>query len=254
MGLELTDRVAIVTGAAGGIGAATARKLAERGARVVGVDIQGEELRRAMAELPDGRGTAVELDVTDAAAVKRAVDDVQRQFGRIDILVNVAGGTVGAPPGTEDLTLDEWHRVVALNMHAPLYCALAVAPYMKERGWGRIITIGSGAGRSHSRSRVIPYAAAKAGAHGTIRQLAVELAPHGINCNVVAPGLILSERGRETWAQRDEADKQEQLSTIAIGRLGEPTEVANAIAFLASDEASYIVGQTIMVDGGHWMF
>lgn len=251
MGLELTGRVAIVTGAAGGIGEATARKLAERGARVVGIDIQGELVQEVMASLPDG--TAVTLDVTDAGAAARTVEQIHQRFGRLDILVNVAGGTADAPPGIDELTVEAWHRVLALNLHAPLYLSLAAAPYLKARRWGRIVTVGSGAGRSHSRSHVVPYASAKAGAHGLMRQLAVELAPFGVTCNVVAPGLILSARGRETWEQRSEDDQRRQLSTIAIGRLGEPAEVANVIAFVVSDEAGYIVGQTIMVDGGHWM-
>ncbi len=140
------------------------------------------------------------------------------------------------------------------NLHAPFYLAKAVAPIMKAQGWGRIVSVGSGAGRSHSRSKIVPYAAAKAGLHGLMRQLAVELAPSGVNCNIVAPGLILSERGREDWERRDPAQKEKELVTIAIDRLGAPEEVANVIAFVVSDEASYLIGQTIMVDGGHWMF
>lgn len=252
MGVELTGRIAIVTGAAQGIGEATARKLAERGAIVVGVDRQGDALRRVMAEVPNG--TAVEVDVTDAEADRRLVEDVKRRHDRIDILVNVAGGTIGAQPGIDNLTIEDWHRVLAVNLHAPFYLSLAVAPLMKAQRWGRIITVGSGAGRSHSRTHIIPYAASKAGVHGLMRQLAVELAPFGVLCNTVAPGLILSPLGRAGWDERDEAEKERALSTIAIRRLGEPAEVANIIALLASDEATYVVGQTIMVDGGHWMF
>ncbi|HET9014775.1 MAG TPA: SDR family NAD(P)-dependent oxidoreductase [Thermomicrobiaceae bacterium] len=251
MAVELTGRVAIVTGAAQGIGAATARKLAERGARVVGVDIEADLLKSVMGEIG---GVAVVQDVTDADGDQRLVDDVLRAFGRVDILVNVAGGTLGAGRGIDELTIEDWHRVVALNLDAPLYLSKAVAPIMKQQGWGRIISVGSGAGRSHSRSKVVPYAAAKAGLMGLMRQLAVDLAPHGITCNTVSPGFILTERGRDDWERRDEAQKAREMDTIAAGRLGAPQEIADVIAFVASDEASYMVGQTISVDGGHWMF
>ncbi len=251
MSVELTGKVAIVTGAAQGIGEATVRKLAERGAHVVGVDIEGDLLTKVMNSLD---GKAIVQDVTDAEGDQRLISDVHHDYGRIDILVNVAGGTIGAGRGIEGVTIEDWHRVVALNMHAPFYLAKAVAPIMKAQGWGRIVSVGSGAGRSHSRSKIVPYAAAKAGLHGLMRQLAVELAPSGVNCNIVAPGLILSERGREDWERRDPAQKEKELVTIAIDRLGAPEEVANVIAFVVSDESSYVVGQTIMVDGGHWMF
>jgi 3-oxoacyl-[acyl-carrier protein] reductase len=251
MGVDLTDRVAIVTGAAQGIGEATARKLAERGARIVGVDIEAEALRSVMASIG---GTAIVRDVTDAEGDARLIADVHREFGHIDILVNVAGGVLDAGRGIEAVTIEQWRRVVALNMDAPFYLCKAVAPIMKAQGWGRIISVGSGAGRSYSRTKVVPYAAAKAGLHGLMRQIAVELAPHGVNCNVVAPGFILSEQGRDDWERRDPAQKEKEMATIASDRLGAPEEIANVVAFVASDEASYIVGQTIMVDGGHWMF
>ena len=252
MGVELTDRVAIVTGAAQGIGEATAKKLAERGAIVVGLDKQGDPLEKVMAGIP--KGVAMVVDVADAEADQRAVKEIQQRFGRIEILINVAGGTLGAARGVDDLTVADWHKVMDLNLHAPFYMSLAVAPIMKAQRCGRIITVGSGAGRSHSRSRIIPYAAAKAGVHGLMRQLAVELAPFNVLCNVVAPGLVLSPHGVADWARRSDSEKEMEMVTIAIKRLADPSEVANVIAFVASEEASYIVGQTLMVDGGHWMF
>jgi 3-oxoacyl-[acyl-carrier protein] reductase len=251
MSVELTGRIAIVTGAAQGIGAATARKLAERGAHVIGVDVQAEPLRQIAVEIG---GKAVVHDITDAAGDQQLVDDVIKEFGKVDSLANVAGGVLDAARGIEDLTLEDWHKVIALNMHAPLYLAKAVAPGMKAQRSGRIIAVGSGAGRSHSRTGVIPYAAGKAGLMGIIRQLAVEMAPYGITCNVVSPGLILSERGRVDWESKSPERQAREMETVAIGRTGEPHEIADVIAFIASDEASYIVGQTIMVDGGHWMF
>jgi len=252
MSLELTGRVAMVTGAAQGIGEATARKLAALGAMVVGLDLKTESLEKVMASLPGG--LAWTLDVTDAEADKRAVREIHQRFGRIDILVNAAGGMLDAPAGIDRLTVEDWHRVIAANLHAPFYLSLAVAPIMREQRWGRIITVGSGAGRSHSRTRVLPYTASKAGVHGLMRQLAVELAPYGVTCNVIAPGLIMSPLGLDGWARRTDEERRETLSSIPANRLGDPADIANAIAFIASEEASYIVGQTISVDGGHWMF
>jgi 3-oxoacyl-[acyl-carrier protein] reductase len=251
MAVELAGKVAVVTGAAQGIGEAIARKLSERGARVIGVDIMSDEVRAVMASID---GTAIVHDVTDAEGDLRMIEDIHRDFGRIDILVNVAGGVLDAGRGIEAVTVEQWHRVVALNMHAPFYLCKAVAPIMKAQGWGRIVSVGSGAGRSYSRTKVVPYASAKAGLHGLMRQIGVELAPYGVNCNVVAPGFVLSERGREDWDRRDPAQKEKEMATIASGRLGAPEEIADVVAFVVSDEASYIVGQTIMVDGGHWMF
>jgi 3-oxoacyl-[acyl-carrier protein] reductase len=251
MGVDLTNKIAIVTGAAQGIGEATARKLAERGARVIGVDIAIDALSAVMESIG---GKAIVHDVTDAGGDARLIEDVHRAYGRIDILVNVAGGVLDAERGIEAVTIEQWHRVVALNMHAPFYLCKAVAPIMKAQRSGRIVSVGSGAGRSYSRTKVVPYASAKAGLHGLMRQIGVELAPYGVTCNVVAPGFIVTERGRADWDRRDPAQKEKEMATIAMDRLGAPEEIADVIAFVASDEASYIVGQTIMVDGGHWMF
>jgi len=249
---SLKNRVAIVTGAAQGIGEATARMLAEKGATVIGIDINSEMLDQVMGSLPGG--SAMTLDVTDEEADRRAVAETQEKYGRIDILVNVAGGILDVPAGLDRLTTKGWHRLLALNLHAPFYLSMAVAPIMKAQHWGRIIIVGSGAGRSYSRTGIIPYAAAKSGAMGLMRQMAVELAPHGVLCNVVSPGLIITPQGQGEWEKRSEAKKAEVMSTVAIKRRGKPEEIASVIAFIASEEASYIVGQTISVDGGHWMF
>ncbi|MBI4640926.1 MAG: SDR family oxidoreductase [Candidatus Tectomicrobia bacterium] len=256
MGPKLSGKVAMVTGAAQGIGKAISLALAEEGADLALLDIEGELLEgtaEAVKKL-GRRALTSRTDVTDIDQVKKAVELAQKTFGKIDILVNNAGGSGGAPPGVDNLTVEGWHRVINLNLHAPFYCCMAVIPIMKPLGWGRIVNLASGAGRSHSRSRVVPYAAAKAGVMGLTRQLAVELAPFGIHVNAVAPGLTLSDRGRTGWEERGEEEKKDVLLTIAMKRLGEPIDIAKAVVFLASDDASYITGQTLSVDGGHWMF
>ena len=253
MGTQLDGHVAVVTGAAMGIGKAIATTLAERGARVACWDIAGDEARETAGAIGGAGVLAVEVDVTASDQVKRAARETEEALGPVDILVNVAGGSLGAARGIDGLTEEQWDRVIELNLRAPFLTCKAFAGGMKAKGWGRIVNIASGAGRSHSRSRIIPYAAAKAGLLGLTRQLAVDLAPHGVNVNAVSPGAIASVPN-SAWRQMPEAAQRDVLSTVASGRFGESEEIAGAVAFMVSDDASYVVGQTLSVDGGHWMF
>ena len=255
MGVNLDGHVAVVTGSAMGMGKETAKLLAERGASVAVWDIVGDKAKETAAEITAAGGKAISLqvDVTDSKRVQSATKETVDALGTIDILVNVAGGSSGAPPGIDDVTEDKWDQVLALNLSAPFHTAKAMAGMMKQKGWGRIVNISSGAGRSNSRSRVIPYAAAKAGLLGLTRQLAVDLAPHGVNVNAIAPGAIATEPN-SNWKNMPPDQQRDAFLTIPIGRFGESHELASAIAFLCSDDASYVVGQTLCVDGGHWMF
>lgn len=255
MGTSLGGHVAVVTGAAMGIGREIARTLAGRGASVACWDIAGDNVQETATELQDAGKQTLGLcvDVTDSGQVQDAVQQTVEALGTVDILVNVAGGTRGAPRGLENLTEADWDRVVSLNMRAPFLTCMAVAHLMKRKGWGRIVNIASGAGRSYSRSGVIPYAAAKAGLMGLTRQLAVDLAPHGINVNAISPGAIDSVPNGG-WTRRPPEEQRDILQTIPIKRFGQSEEIATAVAFLVSDDASYVVGQTLCVDGGHWMF
>jgi 3-oxoacyl-[acyl-carrier protein] reductase len=226
----LAGRTAVVTGTAHGIGAAIAEALRGDGASVHGVDKD-------------------EADLTSA-------DEVRRFFaglGGVDILVNNAGGVcgqVGHP--VEEVTDDDWRAVVDANLTSTFLCTRAVVPGMKERRWGRIINISSGAGRTVSLTGIQAYASAKAAQIGFTRQMAHELGPFGITVNCIAPGFILSNPTTERqWASYGEAGQAELLQGIAMRRLGEPADIANGVQFFAAPQSSWVTGQTISIDGGH---
>jgi 3-oxoacyl-[acyl-carrier protein] reductase len=226
----LTGKTAVVTGTAHGIGAAIARALADGGAAVHGVD----------------KDTA---DLTDAGAVREFFS----RTGAVDILVNNAGGVagqVGHP--LEEVTDQDWHAVVDANLTSTFLCTRAVVPGMKERRWGRIVNISSGAGRTVSLTGIQAYASAKAGQIGFTRQMAHELGPFGITVNCIAPGFILSNPTTERqWASYGEAGQRELVAGIATRRLGKPEDIANGVLFFVSERSSWVTGQTISIDGGH---
>jgi len=242
--LDLTNKIALVTGASRGIGAAIAKRLAAQGAIVVAA-ARGMNAESNVADilLAGGKAEAASLDVTDPGAVDAVVKHVVATHGRIDILVNNAGIT------RDQLLMrmkrDDWDAVIGTNLTAAFTCSQAVLrPMIKQRG-GRIITISSVVGQMGNAGQV-NYAASKAGLIGMAKALAREVASRGITVNVVAPGMIdtdmtkaLTETTSESWALQ-----------IPLGRLGTPEDVANTVCFLASDEAAYITGQVIAVNGG----
>ncbi len=242
--IDLSGRVAIVTGASRGIGRATALALARQGASVVAA-ARGDHAEPVAAaiEAGGGRAVAVAVDVTDPASVERMAAAADERFGRVDVLVSNAGIT------RDQLVLrmkrDDWDAVVATNLTAAYTCVQAVLrPMIKQRA-GRIITISSVVGQTGNAGQA-NYAASKAGLIGFSKALALEVASRGITVNVIAPGLIETDMTRaiaadaqQTWAGR-----------IPVGRLGRPEDVADAVCFLASDEAAYITGQVLAVNGG----
>lgn len=243
MQIDLGGRVAVVTGAAQGIGRAIASGLAGCGARVLAVDRD----EAGLAAVADGIETAV-LDVTDAASIASALGDV----GAVDILVHSAGGVCGqVGQAAETVTAAEWQAILAVNLTAAFLMAQAVIPGMKAARAGRIVTISSGAGLGVSLTGIQAYAAAKAGEIGLTRQLAHELGPHGITVNSVAPGFVRSNPTSERqWQAYGEDGQRRMLERIAMRRLGTSEDIANAVLFLVSDHAGWITGQTISVDGG----
>ena len=230
MTVSLAGKTAVVTGTAHGIGAAIAKALRDDGATVHGVD----------------RDTA---DLTSGGAVREFFS----RTGAVDILVNNAGGVVGqAGHPLEEVTDQDWHAVVDANLTSTFLCTRAVVPGMKRRGWGRIVNISSGAGRTVSLTGIQAYASAKAGQIGFTRQMAHELGPFGITVNCIAPGFILSNPTTERqWASYGEAGQRALVEGIATRRLGKPEDIANGVLFFVSERSSWVTGQTISIDGGH---
>jgi NAD(P)-dependent dehydrogenase (short-subunit alcohol dehydrogenase family) len=199
-----------------------------------------------------GQAIAVTCDVLDARQVEGMVGRVVEEWGRLDILVNNAG--MGNPVlAVEEVLPEDWDHSMALNVRSAFFCVRSAVPLMKRQKYGRIVNVSSFAGRNHSRMSGPQYVAAKAGLLGFTRQMAVELGPHGINVNAVAPSIVLTARVRAKWENRAEADRRAILSQIPLGRLALPEEVATVIAFLASDDASYVNGACIDINGGSYM-
>jgi len=243
MNERLEGRTAFVTGGGSGIGAATARRLAAEGASVAVADVDAEKARCVAAEV---RGTAVPLDVTDAGAVTAAV----RELGPIDILVNNAGGDRLAYFIETDEA--DWDHVIGLNLRSAMACTRAVLPAMYGRGAGAIVNVASEAGRVGSVGGA-GYSAAKAGVIGFTKAIARESARHGVRCNAVAPGPTDTPLLHDAAAAYGEAGariKEGMIAATVMGRAARPEEVASVIAFLASEDASFITGHTIPVSGG----
>lgn len=241
---RLQGRVALITGAARGIGRATAQKMLQEGASVALLDIQEGELNRTVEEFQTlGKALGIPMNVTLADEVERAVDQIIAQWGRVDILVNNAGA--GRAARLEDVTSEDWDRVVNVNLKGTFFCARAVLPNMKKNRYGKIVNIGSRAGLGKEERTV--YAATKAGLIGVTRTWALELARHNINVNYVGPGPIETEF---FMANNTPEQTRAILGTVPLQRMGKPGDVANLVSFLASEEASFITGQSIFICGG----
>lgn len=245
----MTARSALVTGVVGGIGAAIAARLAADGARVVVSDLPGETLvwRGEKLGLP-----AIPADLGDPASVREMHGRIVADHGSPDILVNAAGGVrgqVGTP--LEKVKPEDWHGIFAANVDASLYLAQALVPAMKEKGWGRIVTISSGAGLRPSLTGIHAYTAAKHALVGLTKQLSLELALYGITVNSIAPGFILSNPATERqWVAYGPEGQAKLIDRIHTRRLGTPEDIAAAAAFLTSEEAGWITAQILSVDGG----
>jgi NAD(P)-dependent dehydrogenase (short-subunit alcohol dehydrogenase family) len=247
--LRLDGKVAIVTGGGGGLGSLAARAFAAAGADVAVVGRTAEKLR-AVEDAIRGAGrraAAIVADVTRSADVNRMVEQAVGAFGRVDILLNNAGVT--SPKTAVELTDDDWHRIMDTSATGAFYCSRAVAPVMMRQREGCIISVGSILSARGMAQRTA-YSAAKAAVMNLTRALALELGPHGIRVNAIAPTVIITDLNRELVRTQPEL-YQAVLDRTPLGRLGEPEDIAGALVFLASPAARFITGQTLFVDGGY---
>ncbi len=258
--MRLSDRVAIVTGAGGGLGAVYARTLAREGATVVAVDIkaEGAEQTARTLQAEGARASAFAGDLTNPEQVDRMVSYCLSNHGRIDILVNNAGGDPGGG-GTnliEQVDVAHWDMIIAANLKTAFLCCRAVAGPMKRQGYGKIVNVSSRAARSTGWFGAVSpeYSCAKAGVLALTRHVAKELGPHGINVNCLVPSFTISGPAlQKNWDEMTAQERETMLAQTPLRRLPRPEENANVVLFLVSDDSSYISGAAIDVNGGSFM-
>ena len=246
------SRVAVVTGAASGMGLAVAQRLARVGHRVALLDLDGDAAIRAADEIGQGGTDAigVAVDVTDRAAVDAAMARTRSELGPIEILVTSAG--LDEFQTFTDITIEAWERMLAVNLTGTFHCAQSAIPDMLAAGWGRIVTISSSSAQSGA-ARMAHYVASKGGVVGLTKALAVEYAPNGITVNTIPPGFIDTPMVRRAEASGDLPSVDAVVARTPVRRAGTPEDIAAAAAFLCSEDAGYITGQLIGVNGGWYL-
>lgn len=251
----MKNSIVIVTGGCSGIGLAITKRFVSAGAKVVALDINKEKLLACREQFSEEQVWPICCDVTSLEQTQDAVDQIISTFGRVDVLVNNAGGSFGVSQPLEQISEQEWDQVVNLNLKSVFHCIKAVLPQMKRQNYGRIVNIASMAGRGRSVLGGAPYAAAKAGVIGLTRHISLDLGRYAITINAVAPGTVLSgERVETYWNNRKtEEERRVFLAANPLGRLGTVEDIAGAVLFLSGPEASYITGAVLDVNGGSWV-
>ena len=251
---DLSETVIVITGAAGGLGRAYSEYLARLGARLAMIDIDSTAAERGAEalRLKGSSAIAFEADVANRKSVGEATSGILAAFGRIDVLVNNAGGNFAPRCSMEDISDEQWARTLGVNLTGTWLCIQAVAPVMKGAGRGKIINVSTTIASQGFPSGLAAYSSAKGGIDALTRTLAREFGPHGISVNAVAPGLIPMDKAAVSHARAAvvEALVHEVVSRQAIGRVGVPQDLCGMLAFLASHESDFITGQILNVDGG----
>ena len=254
--MRFTDKVAVITAFANGIGRATAEIMAHEGAIVIGVDNHPDRLEAAVTALRDagGRVHGRLCDALDQAQVQATIAAVEQEFGGVDILVNAVGGSTiiaNSGAGVDELTLDDWQRLIAFNLNGTFLFTHAVVPIMKRQRRGKIVNLASIAGRGLSETSSSAYAAAKGGIIAFTLKIAFELGPYGVTINAIAPSLTLTERIRPHWERRSPEAQAAEIARTPLRRVAEASDQAKVICFLASNDADFVTGVTIDVTGGN---
>ena len=249
---RMKDKIVVITGAAHGIGAAIAQRFAEESATLVLLDLDSGRMEQTASQLPGKPPLTIVADVTDEAAVDNAFARISTAHNRIDVMVNNVGGSQNQK--LWEMTADAWDFTIRLNLRSAFLCTRAASRMMMRQRSGAIVCMSSGAreGTPWTAHHVggAAYSAAKAGIHGFIRDAALELAEHGIRINAVAPGPIETERTAKMFEELRDTSDYSPHKLVPMRRIGQPREIADAVLYLASDEASYVTGTTLSVAGG----
>jgi 3-oxoacyl-[acyl-carrier protein] reductase len=252
---RFAGKVFVISGGAGGLGAAIAQEAGLQGGTVAILDTNSDAIEALVSQLRS-RGITAEgraVDVRDGSAVTQAIGELSDLLSGVDILITAAGGSLGTPRDMDDISDEDLDLVLDVNVKGTYYCARAVIPHMKKKGGGSIITFSSIGGRSASPVTGVPYATAKAAILGLTRRLAKEVGLDNIRVNAIAPGLFLTDRLIGMFENLSETERNEVLSGIPLGRMPEIRECVDPVLFLASQESSYITGAVLDVNGGRFM-
>lgn len=254
---RLNHCVAIVTGSGQGMGLAIAHACAREGAKVVIADMNPQTIEASVREIKEksrAEAIGIRMDVTNKAEVEKGVAEVLSTWGRIDLLVNNAGGALNAPHKLEEVEERHWDLVVNVNLKGAFFCCQQVIPVMAKQGKGVIVNMSALAGHWRASLAGVQYTAAKAGIEGLTRQLAYDYGPMGIRVNAIAPTVTMTgDRIQGLWDAKGEQERERVLAQIPLRRLSTMEEIASGVIFLASDESSYITGITLDVCGGRYL-